>query len=111
MVRATGAVFVCPRAAGSAHTSHNEENMDDKVPVKSLIKIVDYMARDEWRHFQEMQDAGEDTSDHIHHSVQAVGEWLESQGVDVRGAIDAMWAEYAKEATSRVLGSNLYRLP
>jgi hypothetical protein len=85
--------------------------MDDKVPVQSIIKIIDYMARDEWNHFRAMQDAGDDTSGHIYRSVNVVGEWLESQGVDVRQAIDVMWAEYAKEATSRVLGSNLYRLP
>jgi hypothetical protein len=39
------------------------------------------MGRDERKNFQDMQHDGEDTSDHIFHSLKAVAHWLESQGV------------------------------
>ena len=65
------------------------------LPVEHLIKILNYM-RDERKHFQQMQDDGEDVSNHIHFSVQAVGglagrPWRRSDGDsrrDVGGMVD-----------------------
>ena len=53
-----------------------------KVPIKALVKIVEYMEDDEQKHYEEME--GEDRSDHIYLSVRAVAKWLRDQGINVR---------------------------
>jgi hypothetical protein len=62
-----------------------------KSPTADLVKLVEYMERDEGKHIVEMDMNGEDTSNHIYHSVRAVKDWLTANG------IPTMQSEYPRE--------------
>jgi hypothetical protein len=72
-----------------------------KSPTADLVKLVEYMEDDEAKHFDQMTLNGEDTSDHIYHSVRAVRDWLNANGVQTRPAWWRLSADAAESARER----------
>jgi hypothetical protein len=56
--------------------------MTSNPPIDAMVALVEYLECDEAKCFAEMEDNGDDTSDHIWHSVKAVRDWLSVNGVD-----------------------------
>jgi hypothetical protein len=49
------------------------------VPVKAILRLVQYLETDERKHFEVQWGSGEDTSNHIFNYVKAVSDWLDNQ--------------------------------
>ena len=52
---------------------------DRTIPLDAILALVRYLEHDERKHFVEMQENGEDTSNHIYNSVNAVADWFDAQ--------------------------------
>jgi hypothetical protein len=63
---------------------------DVNIPFQAIVKLVEYLEHDERKHFNDMQDDGEDTAGHIYHSVKVVADWLGAQGVSYHNAHERM---------------------
>jgi hypothetical protein len=49
------------------------------VPVKAILRLVQYLEADERKHFEAKWESGEDISNHIFNYVRAVSDWLDGQ--------------------------------
>ncbi len=44
----------------------------DARTFRALVRVIDYLHRDERKHFQEMHEDGEDTSEHIFNHIMRI---------------------------------------
>ena len=50
--------------------------------LKSLRKVINYLWRDEQRHFEDMEDAGDDAGDHIFRHLETLDYYLNREPTD-----------------------------
>jgi hypothetical protein len=95
-----------PRAAAPRRLKKEVDmTSKKKSPTADLVKLVEYMEDDEAKHFDQMTLNGEDTSDHIYHSVRAVRDWLNANGVQTRPA----WWRLSADAAARIDARSMTR--
>jgi hypothetical protein len=49
---------------------------EPSLPFAAIVALVRHFEPDERKHFEAMQDDGEDTSRHIYNSIKEVSDWL-----------------------------------
>jgi hypothetical protein len=59
----------------------SKHKRDQAIPLQAILELVTYLEHDEWKHYEEMLDAGDDTSDHIFNHVKVISDWLETRGM------------------------------
>lgn len=68
---------------------------DESIPFDSIYPLIEYLEKDEAKHFLVCHDEGTGTENHIYRHVRAVRAWLNSERPD--SALPCGWAEEADQ--------------